>query len=431
MQLQYDSARKRKSIKKAALPCALISVLLFSLLLGLVLPVNAGELTVGTGQYTTIQAAVNAAQPGDTVLVPPGTYSENVLVNKSLTIRSSASAATTIVSAAVPSNDVLLLSGSNIRVEGLTLIGGRAGVEFSGSSQCSVTNLIAHDNVYAVLIEHATNNTVSASNLSNNGYGIYLDGSSGNTFSGNEATYERGNGNALGDGIYVRESNSNTIVQNVLSNNHVYGISLLSSSNNILSNNSISANEEFAVRLRDNANNNTFTFNTFSGNAKLAVYSGYSSGNRFYLNDFVNNPAGILSTNGNIVNSTAKYAYASGGGTYTGYLGNYYSDYKGADSDGNGIGDTPATTGDAYPLVHPIAQYEKVQLASATGSSVGRGNESVNVSEQSVSALGGGVIGDLAVPALIVIFGLIAAIIVVVKWTPKRDETSEVLEKKQ
>jgi parallel beta-helix repeat protein len=32
---------------------------------------------------TTIQAAVDAAQPGDTILVPPGTYHESVLVNKS------------------------------------------------------------------------------------------------------------------------------------------------------------------------------------------------------------------------------------------------------------------------------------------------------------------------------------------------------------
>src|SRR5258705_5641880 len=31
---------------------------------------------------STIQAAVNAANPGDTVRVPPGTYHENVLVAK-------------------------------------------------------------------------------------------------------------------------------------------------------------------------------------------------------------------------------------------------------------------------------------------------------------------------------------------------------------
>jgi parallel beta-helix repeat protein len=42
---------------------------------------------------TTIQAAVDAAQPGDTILVPPGTYHESVLVTKShLTIAGSRAA---------------------------------------------------------------------------------------------------------------------------------------------------------------------------------------------------------------------------------------------------------------------------------------------------------------------------------------------------
>ncbi|MGA7077028.1 MAG: hypothetical protein WBZ42_10900, partial [Halobacteriota archaeon] len=157
MQLRFNSARQCKAVKKGARPLVLASILLFSLFLGLVTHASANELTVGTGQYTTIQAAVNAAQRGDTVFIPPGTYSENVLVNKSLTIKSTAGAATTIVKAAVPSNDVFLLSGSGIRIEGLTLTGGRAGVEFSGASQSSVTDMIAHDNVYAVLIEHAAN----------------------------------------------------------------------------------------------------------------------------------------------------------------------------------------------------------------------------------------------------------------------------------
>jgi hypothetical protein len=41
-------------MKKAVRAGALISVLLFSLLMGLVIPTSAGEITVGTGQYTTI-----------------------------------------------------------------------------------------------------------------------------------------------------------------------------------------------------------------------------------------------------------------------------------------------------------------------------------------------------------------------------------------
>ncbi|MDP3114516.1 MAG: hypothetical protein Q8M98_07040 [Candidatus Cloacimonadaceae bacterium] len=34
----------------------------------------------GTGQYTSIQAAINASSPGDTVLVYPGRYLENISI---------------------------------------------------------------------------------------------------------------------------------------------------------------------------------------------------------------------------------------------------------------------------------------------------------------------------------------------------------------
>jgi nitrous oxidase accessory protein len=36
--------------------------------------------------YTTIQSAVNAAFPGDTIIVESGTYKENVIMDKKLTL---------------------------------------------------------------------------------------------------------------------------------------------------------------------------------------------------------------------------------------------------------------------------------------------------------------------------------------------------------
>ena len=60
-----------------------------------------------TADYPTIQAAVDAASPGDTIIVYPGTYTENVDVNKDhLTIQSEKGAEKTIVQAANPDDHV-------------------------------------------------------------------------------------------------------------------------------------------------------------------------------------------------------------------------------------------------------------------------------------------------------------------------------------
>ena len=58
--------------------------------------------------HPTIQAAVNAASPGDAIIVRDGTYTENVAVNKDhLTIQSQNGADLTIVQAANPDDRCL------------------------------------------------------------------------------------------------------------------------------------------------------------------------------------------------------------------------------------------------------------------------------------------------------------------------------------
>jgi hypothetical protein len=65
----------------------------------LAIAAHAATLNVGPGQtYTTIQSAINAAKDYDTVLVAPGTYTENIdFLGKWITVTSSGGAAVTII----------------------------------------------------------------------------------------------------------------------------------------------------------------------------------------------------------------------------------------------------------------------------------------------------------------------------------------------
>jgi len=393
----------------------LLAAVALILCAALAVPASAANLTVGTGgQFKTIQEAVDAAKPGDTVLVAPGTYTENVVVSKPLTITGNAT-----VNAADSSKDVLLITSPGVHIDGLTISGGETGVNVAGVASCAITNITEHGNVFAVYLANATNCVVSNNNLANNHYGVYCDYATSNTIANNVATGETGGGDkaTYSDGIYLYYSNSNNVTQNNLSDNHVYGISLFYSSGNDISNNTIHANDDIGVRLGSAADNNTLSFNTIGGSSQLGILILNARGNQIYLNNFVNQSVAISDASAAILNSPEKMAYTYGGINRTGYVSNYYSDYKGNDSNGTGIGSTPSSYGDKYPLVRPISSYGTIIPASAltpaasTSSSSGLNQSTTATFNQSSTGTGlPGFETPYAVAGL-----LIAALVVLLK----------------
>ena len=84
------------------------------------------------GQYPTIQAAVNASGSGDTIIIAPGTYVENVILAANLTLRSidpndPAIVETTVIDANETDRVLdweISQSGEFLNIDGLTLTGG-------------------------------------------------------------------------------------------------------------------------------------------------------------------------------------------------------------------------------------------------------------------------------------------------------------------
>ena len=264
--------------------------------------------------FTKIQDAVDAASPGDTIIVYPGTYTENVDMNKDhLTIKSESGAETTIVQAANPDDHVFEVTADYVNISGFTVMGAgeyKAGIFIShylSPRCCNILNNIIHNNGYGIGASYSGSGSMISHNV------IYSNNC------GLDLTY-------FGNSI---------IANNIIINNSYYGIYLwgIDSVNNTITNNNISNN-----------------------NVGLWV----ESDNFIYFNNFINNTENAYSSWHNIWNSTLKMTYTYNSNQYTNYLGNYWSDYTGSDADGDGIGDTPYSIDgdkDYYPLMQPWENY--------------------------------------------------------------------------
>jgi len=190
--------------------------------------------------YTTITAAIGAAATGDVIQVCSGNYSEDVLVNKTLTIKG-----------AGPFNTVV--SGP-IGGAGATFTIAASGVDLSGFD-----------------ITRAGNNPADWNLATLNSAGIAIQGQAltgtvihDNTIEGNRTA------------IDINNSNGHTVRNNVITNNHTGMIFRNQTDNMVVTENDISNNRTVGILFLDassgsnipvqTALNGTFNNNSISGN---------------------------------------------------------------------------------------------------------------------------------------------------------------------
>ncbi len=201
--------------------------------------------------YKTIHEAVKNASPNDTIIVDDGNYTENIVITKSITIKSNNGPDASIVRAAVHSDPVFKISNANeVAIIGFTATGSLlGGIYLYNANNCKIQDNKTISNGSGILVYSSSNN-VLINNLSNSNeqYGIYLESSNGNTLDKNTVNSNRDKG------VFLNHSSYNNLTNNNVNLNTWNGVILWSSHNNTLKNNRILRNM-YGMVLGESNNN--------------------------------------------------------------------------------------------------------------------------------------------------------------------------------
>ena len=245
-----------------------------------------------------------------------GTYVENPIVNKSVTLIGQDRDSTIIDVTAG-----LKVQSDNVTITGLTIFDGYNGISLNANS-CDISGNKIKQATHGIVVigngNHITGNTFESIGLSS---AIQLNYANENLIKTNYI-------DSCIEGIQIwQNSNNNTIIENTLSNCRDTAINFQYSNNNKLIGNTIT-NSGLGTSIYG-SNHNSICGNNYINNTIQ-----FSASEEYYLSFGNSRSVNIISEN-------------------------YWSNYNGTDSNGDAIGDTPyiidAYNQDNYPKMFPIS----------------------------------------------------------------------------
>jgi parallel beta-helix repeat protein len=250
--------------------------------------------------YTTIQAAIDAASTlnGHTIFVNEGTYLEHVTIGKSISLVGENRDATVIDGN--ETDTAIHITVNGVTVRGFAIKNSSTGVYVDSSND----SVIAENNI-----------------VDNNGDGVFV------SYSKNCSVYNNTVGNNTGRGILFTNTWSFTASNNTVYGSGVYGLNANSSMNGLITANNVYQNYFDGIGLYD-SNSCRVIGNSISNNTLFGISSQNALNASIYHNNIIDNGIQVA-----VAYSAINWD--------DGVEGNYWSDYKGNDTDQNGISDSP------------------------------------------------------------------------------------------
>ncbi|MDR3223438.1 MAG: right-handed parallel beta-helix repeat-containing protein [Methanobrevibacter sp.] len=185
---------------------------------------------------TSIQSAVNKAQPGDTILLDGGQYQGEgnfniVISTDNISLKSSGINGNPVINLTDRTDrkyGIVIGKHENVTIDGLNIIGAFYGIIFRAdvtNSTIKNCNIIESEGIGIQFSSAITNCTVQNSNITDGDYGIEF------AFNSNSNSIISSNISNNGYGINAFNSSSNSIISSNISNNR-YGINYDDTINN-------------------------------------------------------------------------------------------------------------------------------------------------------------------------------------------------------
>jgi parallel beta-helix repeat protein len=284
------------------------------------------------GSFSSIQEAINLAEIGSSIYVPPGVYYEHIVINKTIALIGE-DVSTTIIDG-YPTGTIVTITADNVTIADFTIQNSgwgwyKNGIYVYRADNCEIRNNFLFHNCQNIRLNCSQNSRVLDNTIDGDGYGIRLINSFNCIAIGNNVS------NCIG-GVHLQNATSCTVKRNRFTQNS-QGVRL------------------YSPCLYNKIMANTVYNNTYDGMIEKMPPNATFFGNIFFHNNFINNMYPfIYKVSGNVWDD----GYPSGG--------NYWSRYNGTDLfsgtfqdeiGSDGIGDTSYLIGnfdaDRYPLMYP------------------------------------------------------------------------------